>query len=500
MTIYNLNFGIGWASSGVEYAQLYRRNILKGLNEDFKFIFLDFINKENIQTLTSNLGIADDEVIWLYQYFTDVKVKPTSYTIENIIENIESHDIQVKNIKDKVTRIYFNNKSCYVNCYLKDKNIVDRAEFVSNGKLIRKEFYTYTKVFTEYYAPYNKKAKVYLRKFFNENGSVAYEEIVRDGDNMYVFPNKILYSKKEFIGYFISQLNLTSDDILLVDRSKNVGQVILENKNEGHIGVVIHAEHYNHSNTNDQYILWNNNYEYMFNHVRDIDFYIVATQDQKRVLQQQFEKYKNLKPKIYTIPAGNISRLNNEQQRKPYSIITASRLANEKHVDWLIKAVVKAHKVNSDISFDIYGEGSERKKLQQTIDNSHANSYIKLKGHVNLAEVYKQYELYLSGSTSEGFGLTLMEAVGSGLGIIGFDVYYGNTTFINNHINGFKVPIDTVNIDENNLVTELANKILLFFTQNKEKVRAGSYQIAEKYLIENIKEDWKKLINEVLND
>ena len=103
---------------------------------------------------------------------------------------------------------------------MKDKNIVDRAEFVSNGKLIRKEFYTYTKSFTEYYAPYNKKLKFTYENFFNENGSVAYEEIVRDGDNMYVFPNKILYSKKEFIGYFISQLNLTSDDILLVDRSK----------------------------------------------------------------------------------------------------------------------------------------------------------------------------------------------------------------------------------------------------------------------------------------
>ena len=86
--------------------------------------------------------------------------------------------------------------------------------------------------------------------------------------------------------------------------------------------------------------------------------------------QQQFEKYKNLKPKIYTIPVGNISRLNNEQQRKPYSIITASRLANEKHVDWLIKAVIKAHKINDDIRFDIYGEGSERQKLQQIIDNS----------------------------------------------------------------------------------------------------------------------------------
>ncbi|MCC3710226.1 accessory Sec system glycosyltransferase GtfA, partial [Staphylococcus epidermidis] len=51
MTIYNLNFGIGWASSGVEYAQLYRRNILHDLNEDFKFKFLDFINKKNIKTL-----------------------------------------------------------------------------------------------------------------------------------------------------------------------------------------------------------------------------------------------------------------------------------------------------------------------------------------------------------------------------------------------------------------------------------------------------------------
>ncbi len=98
---------------------------------------------------------------------------------------------------------------------------------------------------------------------------------------MYIFPNKILYSKKEFIGYFISQLNLKDKDILLVDRSKNIGQVILENKKEGHVGVVIHAEHYNHSNTNDQYVLWNNNYEYVFNNAQHIDFFIVATEDQK---------------------------------------------------------------------------------------------------------------------------------------------------------------------------------------------------------------------------
>lgn len=56
MTIYNINFGIGWASSGVEYAQAYRAKLLRRTNQDTKFVFLDFIQSENIQTLTQ-LGL-----------------------------------------------------------------------------------------------------------------------------------------------------------------------------------------------------------------------------------------------------------------------------------------------------------------------------------------------------------------------------------------------------------------------------------------------------------
>ena len=56
MTIYNINFGIGWASSGVEYAQLYRAQALRNQDTTLKFVFLDFIKNENIQTLTHNLG------------------------------------------------------------------------------------------------------------------------------------------------------------------------------------------------------------------------------------------------------------------------------------------------------------------------------------------------------------------------------------------------------------------------------------------------------------
>ena len=61
-------------------------------------------------------------------------------------------------------------------------------------------------------------------------------------------------------------------------------------------------------------------------------------------------------------------------------------------------------------------------------------------GHANLEEIYKNYEVYLSASTSEGFGLTLMEAIGSGLPIIGFDVPYGSQTFVTEGKNGYLIP------------------------------------------------------------
>lgn len=71
MTIYNINLGIGWASSGVEYAQAYRANVFRKLGLDAKFVFMDFFMQDNLIDLTRNIGFKDEEIIWLYSYFTD---------------------------------------------------------------------------------------------------------------------------------------------------------------------------------------------------------------------------------------------------------------------------------------------------------------------------------------------------------------------------------------------------------------------------------------------
>ena len=195
---------------------------------------------------------------------------------------------------------------------------------------------------------------------------------------------------------------------------------------------------------------------------------------------------------------GSLSQLRQPQgPRQPYSLMTSSRLASEKHIDWLVAAVVEAKKTLPQLRFDIYGEGGERRKLTQMIEAAGAQDYIHLKGHQHLAEVYQQYEVYLTASTSEGFGLTLMEAVGSGLPLIGLDVPYGNQTFVDSGQNGFLIPRPESD-DPAYMTQAFVQQIIAYYQQDRQqKAQAYSYQKAEPFLHEHLAQAWAQFIEEV---
>lgn len=501
VTIYNINFGIGWASSGVEYAQMYRAHVLRQLNIPLKFVFLEFMSSENIQTLTSNIGFKDHEVIWLYQYFTDIKIAPTTYTIDDIKASIHERITSEKK-EGKVRWLHLEEPGSFITCYLKNENepYVDCAEFVVNHQLIRKDYYSYTRTFSEFYAVEDEAAKLYMRHYYNEDGSVAYTEYIDGNTNVYALKDAILYTKEAFVAYFIQNLNLTSEDMLIFDRATNVGQAMLQNKGDSKVGVIVHAEHFSENETDEDYILWNNYYEYEFSQAAEIDFYVTATDRQNDILTRQFKKYMNVAPAIYTIPVGNLAQLNYpENPRKPYSMITASRLASEKHIDWLVRAAALAKKEVPALTFDIYGEGEERESIEKWIETLDAQSYIRLCGHQKLDEIYKRYPLFVAASTSEGFGLTLLEAVGSGLGMIGFDVNYGNPTFIKHGENGYLIPISDKDEKSGEWIERLAQAMIQFFNEGPELPHEASYTIATPYLVEHTRQKWKALIEEVLH-
>ena len=87
--IYNFNLGIGWASSGVEYAQSYRAAMLRNIGADAKFIFTDMFPVENIEHYTKNIGFLDSEILWLYTFFTDFKISPVTYTLSDLKKTLQ---------------------------------------------------------------------------------------------------------------------------------------------------------------------------------------------------------------------------------------------------------------------------------------------------------------------------------------------------------------------------------------------------------------------------
>ncbi|WP_337619594.1 hypothetical protein [Holdemanella sp.] len=96
--IYNFNLGIGWASSGVEYAQIYRAKMFRNIGVDAKFVFTDMFPQENIEHMTKNIGFEDSEVIWLYTFFTDFKTAPVTYTLSDLEKTFTNQEY-TKNVK-----------------------------------------------------------------------------------------------------------------------------------------------------------------------------------------------------------------------------------------------------------------------------------------------------------------------------------------------------------------------------------------------------------------
>lgn len=500
MTVYNVNRGIGWASSGVEYAQAYRAGIFRKIGQDSKFIFTDMFQAENLAHFTANIGFKDNEIIWLYGFFTDVKVAATTYSLEQF-EGSLTDDFQKVNQTSETVRYQHVDKELTIAVFLRkgESSYVQRVEFLSKGKLIRKDYYSYTRIFSEYYAPKDNKPHIYQRTFFNEDGSVAYEENCDGERSIFRFSNTILYSKEELIGYMFELLKLTSQDVILIDRATGVGPAILRHKGPAKAVVVVHAEHYSLGATTEHTVLWNNYYEFQFSNADKIAAFIVSTDAQKQVLEEQFATYTDMKPKVIAIPVGSLDQLyHSKDGRKPYSLLTCSRLASEKHIDWLVEAVVLAQKDIEGLTFDIYGEGGQRATLERLIQEYQAQDFIKLRGHHNLTEVYQQYEVYLTASTSEGFGLTLMEAIGSGLPIIGLDVPYGNTTFVQNRKNGYLIPRTQPDNAKQYAQSFAKALVELYQSNDLSTYHQTSYQRAEEFLTSRLEETWKAAIKEVV--
>lgn len=499
MKVYNVNLGIGFASSGVEYAQAYRYQLLKELGIEQKYIFLDMVSSSSTYSLAENIGISAKDILWFYDVLTGSYMRDSMVSLRWMKNNFKGYQIDDS---DK-SKVYLTlEEGTYIVAY-EDKlnpSFYNRLEYVVDYCLVKKEYYAGFKVHSvEYYTPVNGKAYVYKRDFFKKNGEVALTEFVKTlDDSSFFYQGKYYSSKEALFGVFLDKLGIQKKDWILLDRSTGTAKAVFTRKNDlgFKLGVVVHAEHYVAEGITDNGILFNNYYEYQFKNRNLVDAFICSTQKQADLLSQQLDGFS----KVFVAPAGYLEELRGggiEDKRPKGKFVTVSRLSDEKNLDILIKAFAVARQENdladgSRLTLDIYGEGVERSNLEKLIKDYDAESFITLKGHQKMDDLYQEYSTYVSASFAEGFGLSLMEAVGSGLFVVGYDVDYGNTNFVVEGRTGILCPVDVDNRDSDENIFTLTQGIRKAVNEldNYEFV----YDVAKQYLKPQVAKAWKELL------
>lgn len=124
-------------------------------------------------------------------------------------------------------------------------------------------------------------------------------------------------------------------------------------------------------------------------------------------------------------PVENIEIKVELKQRFGFSdktILYTGRLAEEKHIDVIIKALVLIKDKISGVMLVITGHGSAAESLKKLVANLGLEKQVKFLGFVDsqtFPSVYQASDLFVIMSTAESQSLSLMQAMASGLPVIG---------------------------------------------------------------------------------
>lgn len=225
-------------------------------------------------------------------------------------------------------------------------------------------------------------------------------------------------------------------------------------------------------------------------------------------IKKEYEKRSNKKIRvILPLIPFNTSDLSELDLKKKYGfkntdkvILAVGSIKKIKGSDILLDAFFRLglDYVNENHLYLLYaGDGDMRNSLEETVKNSVFKDHVKFIGkipHEKISEVYKLSNFYVISSFFEGTPKSLLEAMFNGLPIIGSDVK-GINNILSSGENG--ILFKNRNSDD---LTKKINKIVenIDFSLKLGKKAKIDYQ--NKYDFYNIIEEYKILLNQILED
>ena len=185
------------------------------------------------------------------------------------------------------------------------------------------------------------------------------------------------------------------------------------------------------------------------------------------------------------------------RERKPVknSFVFVGRLSNNKRIDLLIEAFSKLK--NKDFRIKIVGKDFDNLKgvLEKKAEEHGLSNKIKFTGEISeekLIQIFKDTEFFISASEYEGFGISAIEAMASGL-IPVLNSIPSFRTFVTSGNNGFIINFS----DKKNTVLQI-EKLLILSAKEKQKLSKNASESSKNYSWRTQIKKFEKIYAEVI--
>lgn len=176
---------------------------------------------------------------------------------------------------------------------------------------------------------------------------------------------------------------------------------------------------------------------------------------------------------------------NNQKEHDTFTIISIGNLKSSKRFDLLIEAFSIVIERYPKIQLKIIGEGGEKKKLQNLINSKDLSDSVALLGevlHEKIPQYFLDSDLFVLPSDIETFGVVFIEALASGIPVIGTKC--GGPEDIINSENGILIEKDNKTILADAIVSIMNNydQYDLDAIAEKTKLKYSPEKIAERQM------------------
>lgn len=218
--------------------------------------------------------------------------------------------------------------------------------------------------------------------------------------------------------------------------------------------------------------------------------YLVVMTDKAKENYQKWLNGNNTYTKVIKIPNA-INSTNKKATLDSNQIISVGRLEDVKDFETLILVFSMCLAQNNNLRLEIVGDGSKKEELVNLCKSLNILDYVRFTGKLDSNQVEGEMlksSLFLLTSKSESFSLVLVEASSLGIPCISFDIDVGPREIIKDGKNGFIIKDRNKELMKKKILEIMNSRHVRNEIGNNAKINA------EKYYIENVVNEWKKIL------